>query len=1768
MRNPRNFISALLAALAMAGKALALTGGPVMPEYAQFEQVTADNLVDPSTGNFTYVIPLLELPGPSGGYPLALSYHSGIKHDQEATWVGLGWSLNAGAINRAVRGTPDDYLNAVVTSKFMASASASYVDVSVGYGPVGLSMSFDTKTGEMVGATPSVDVLWAVFQSDRWKRMNLMSSEMNVSLTLSPEGVGGGVGMSGGQGYMTASGNLSVYNSWSNGFDPSYGSGMGVGVGGGNKKHSYGGGLGLSGAGTSVSSEAGKGTTIVNNYPILQINYNGFHFGLSYTTSKWELDETDYDFHNGFLWQNDGTDVSVSPERDVSKYTAYQDENTKKPSSHKYERTRTGEALYQATDEYAISGNGMAGSFQPYLAASTGTYVGKMPGLIDGSAANDEGKKPSNPAGFNDITWRMNGDLGRNLIQDRDGTKFTQINPWYEDIAKLKHYGSYRIEPVMATGKNLIIGFKVTDAEGKVYEYMQPVYNHMNIDLTSEAAETVSSNNSSRTMHDKYATTWLLTAVKGSDYVAINHLPTESPVVPKAGDVGYWVKFSYTTPVNYAWSAPLLGNIVGGSGANYSRSFGIKELVYLASMETATHKAIFNLRERLDGMKTQNKLTSAIKLNSDNLLGELYVKKDPCQELDSKIRFLGNYYKMILAMHQGGRGNEVVLRIRGSSRTSMGVIAGDPNPDITATQLIVGDARIKSPLKYDPVTGTTECTYRWKSGFSNTGICYTYFSTVWLEVGVIHDAMLEIANSGYGKNQLLESIQIFNKRNMSEAIKTIDFKYNYTLSPGTPNSDATSANVIVSTPSAPTPYIAGTVAGGRLTLRTVQITGRGGMTMPPYKFAYQGESGLPPSAGEVPNPAYGDKNKFDIWGMYKPNGTAFSHLTSQGNPMEGVAWNLEKITTPMGGSLLVKYERDSYFLTGSAGEGTSYQTPIPDYLHFEWPRKSGSQEIDLSGYRTITNIPTHTPFNYNTLESFNSPATGPESKKLEMTSVVASDAVPLAVGEYAYIAQEILFKQMGAPMDPLRISRRGFLNVVKVTSISADKKSMTFEPLMIKGPTGKFFVYPSFKSAAGDNFTYKNYIVPVKIKGANRIYGGDVCVRSLTLTDGLGSSYSTQYDYDAVGLLKDGINPCAGCTEQTVFSSGATFGLPPLYSARYTHPYVTAALDNGRTDMSFRYESHPKMSDLYAYWTYPENPFGDGKALTNYYTKLFDYLDAGSRVDGYFYPQAGVLYSRVKATALPSGGGTERIGSTEYQFNGLAHGTLNETPSGGSVPWTGILTTKSGNNIKIELGTATGGIGSVAKLLIRSKSDKMVQKTEYTYGKSQPGYSGLTTKSGTVGDVTQFYTYQIGATTGWIKEQNYATVLLKTSVTTDDLKSETENGMFDAKTGKALATTTSNSDGSALTNLSIPAVWNVAAMEATNEVAKLQESRTYAFAPGDARTLVDSKIVKAEYSNWTKNYVSTVPELTTNKPWLVNWRAVWNPPMNNLGYATVTFQSPAGFSSPDAHWVYTTNNTTFNRFSMPIESADMTHYPRIFYSAIFTGWGSSAVTGTIGNVEFIGAAMFTGDYDTGEDPLYFDKSNHIERGLVAGGVSEISTVEKHFGASSVHVKNAYGPSFNLRKSYVGYDNRAYVLSAWVKPVSGTCQIAFDERDVYNVGIAGTTRATTIAADGNGWRYVEVRHPYGTTAGSGAFGLRGFAGCNGTGEAYFDDIRFHPVDALSKAYFYDPLTLNLIASVDENGKSAGFKYDNLGRLTQRTNSAGKVVSETKYTQFAP
>lgn len=81
------------------------TGGPSQPEMSSFRAIGTDKMVNLFTGDFSYNIPLMDV----GGYPVNIYYDAGITPEQEASWVGLGWNINPGNINRNTRGTPDDF---------------------------------------------------------------------------------------------------------------------------------------------------------------------------------------------------------------------------------------------------------------------------------------------------------------------------------------------------------------------------------------------------------------------------------------------------------------------------------------------------------------------------------------------------------------------------------------------------------------------------------------------------------------------------------------------------------------------------------------------------------------------------------------------------------------------------------------------------------------------------------------------------------------------------------------------------------------------------------------------------------------------------------------------------------------------------------------------------------------------------------------------------------------------------------------------------------------------------------------------------------------------------------------------------------------------------------------------------------------------------------------------------------------------------------------------------------------------------------------------------------------------------------------------------------------------------------------------------------------------------------------------------------------------------------------------------------------------------
>ncbi|WP_375563413.1 hypothetical protein ACE193_25395 (plasmid) [Bernardetia sp. OM2101] len=198
----------------------ALTSGPTQPEVQSFTPAGVSDMVDPFSGDFSYNIPLFELPGPNGGYPFNLAYQSGIGMDQEASWVGLGWNLNVGAINRQVRGLPDEFQgDEVVVEESMKDNVTIGVKLTPGINPelfgshsVDMNASLYYNNYNGLGISYGLGANFALAKNEKVKAGLSLNNDSqsgssintNVSLSNSSEKVSGGFNL--GIGYSSRSG--------------------------------------------------------------------------------------------------------------------------------------------------------------------------------------------------------------------------------------------------------------------------------------------------------------------------------------------------------------------------------------------------------------------------------------------------------------------------------------------------------------------------------------------------------------------------------------------------------------------------------------------------------------------------------------------------------------------------------------------------------------------------------------------------------------------------------------------------------------------------------------------------------------------------------------------------------------------------------------------------------------------------------------------------------------------------------------------------------------------------------------------------------------------------------------------------------------------------------------------------------------------------------------------------------------------------------------------------------------------------------------------------------------------------------------------------------------------------------------------------------------------------------------------------------------------------------------------------------------------------
>lgn len=867
----------------------ALTSGPNQTEYTSYEPSDTTDMVDLLTGDFTYNVPLLDVPSPEGGFSLPLSYHSGIKLEDEASWAGLGWNVNAGSISRSkVSGADDDFdnisnvnvqdpggsgyiKNYVVYQKSWDSekgyggainllnvASQGWSDKS-GLGPttvMGLSYSdrkahFDpaqafagiTTVATFGAAAPASAAVSAVKTG-----MDVLQTAHGLYSGYKSQGTT--YGFNGGWSTSKTSSNWGFRTDYKYWLDNT------------REEHSYGAlYLGQMQNNTSVNPSTSVDDIIIPRVGTPQQNTQATRFPQAVNNDN-------------------GTPAIIS---DMFTYV--------EPGTvwaHSFNPTHV------AYDSYAVMGPGIGGRIAPYrpevgslvfpkklnngsyninlipyLEEGPGKGIDKVQFKYDGEPSNAYGHHDSNGPGvsiahagtdynservYYNLTDPKIANASSRTEANREGLYNKRLAQgkhvaWFSNAematdAPSKSGQIMEYKPLADNNRRAyrstwpehgIGGYAITNVDGTTYHYALPVYNKKQEDFTGVTGKE-NAKFSRITSNDWYATTWLLTAITGPDFVdrgAIGSVDTE--------DYGYWVKFDYGRFANdYAWRTPYVGYTQNDGYSSYGK--GVRETYYLNSIQTRSHTALFLKDVRQDG-RGAYRLTST---------GAVPAGTDPT---DNK------YPASSLALR------EIVLFNNADFQALQ---------DLGFAKSSATGARIDQAQLQAPASAQQQSTCSLQDVYDEYDV---------------------------------QDNPAFRTFIDQKAQRKILLNASYELCPSTINSFASASNP---------PVLDGTdytnARAGKLTLKSLSYYGPGNNKLfPDFKFQYNSA-----------NPLY-DVNAWDGWGSYNSGGS-YSHYSYGSDP---TAWHLTDIITPLGGRMRVSYESDDY--SSISGEPIRQQVPISGF---------------------------------------------------------------------------------------------------------------------------------------------------------------------------------------------------------------------------------------------------------------------------------------------------------------------------------------------------------------------------------------------------------------------------------------------------------------------------------------------------------------------------------------------------------------------------------------------------------------------------------------------------------------------------------------------------------------------------------------------------------------------------------------------------------------------------------------------------------------------
>jgi len=285
----------------------------------------------------------------------------------------------------------------------------------------------------------------------------------------------------------------------------------------------------------------------------------------------------------------------------------------------------------------------------------------------------------------------------------------------------------------------------------------------------------------------------------------------------------------------------------------------------------------------------------------------------------------------------------------------------------------------------------------------------------------------------------------------------------------------------------------------------------------------------------------------------------------------------------------------------------------------------------------------------------------------------------------------------------------------------------------------------------------------------------------------------------------------------------------------------------------------------------------------------------------------------------------------------------------------------------------------------------------------------------------------------------------------------------------------------------------------------------------------------------------------------------------------------------DKNWTWTSRISMYDQKGNEVEDVDALGR----YSSALYGYVKSLPVAVASNARFKEIAFdgfedygFTPTCNAACDNSHFSYQNYI---------SDTSSTQAHTGKYSLKINsgdsavvfraityyNGALDSVSASSPYKYFllhggdipefspDSGNYLLSAWVKEGSA-CGVAGYTKDSIVVRFSGGSSVKYSMKPAGlvieGWQRFESRFKVPHSA-SGIY-VKLVAGAN---TAYYDDIRMEPFAAEMKTYVYDPNSLRLLATLDENNYATIYEYNDEGilmRVKKETERGIMTIKESR------